>query len=88
MCETWFAKRREKAGSCWRPRFSLPVRSSSATRTSLSQIPFVEFVARAERGVYATRPARVFEFGEIVSADRLMESGEARGKTVVLAPPS
>jgi NADPH:quinone reductase-like Zn-dependent oxidoreductase len=52
----------------------------------LSHIPFSEFVAAAERGVYATQPAHVFEFDEIVAAHRLMESGAARGKIVVRAP--
>jgi NADPH:quinone reductase-like Zn-dependent oxidoreductase len=52
----------------------------------LSQIPFADFVARAERGVYRAAPAHVFAFEEIVDAHRLMESGEARGKIVVLAP--
>lgn len=54
----------------------------------LSHIPFAEFVSRAERGVYAARPAHVFEFEEIVAAHRLLESGDARGKIVVLAPRS
>jgi NADPH:quinone reductase-like Zn-dependent oxidoreductase len=52
----------------------------------LSQIPFATFVSRAERGAYATQPAHVFEFQDIVAAHRLMESGAARGKIVVLAP--
>jgi len=38
--------------------------------------------------VHATRPAHIFEFGDIVAAHRLMESGEARGKIVVVAPRS
>jgi NADPH:quinone reductase-like Zn-dependent oxidoreductase len=49
----------------------------------LADVPFGEFVERAERGRYRTTPAHVFDFGEIVSAHRLMESGEARGKIVV-----
>jgi NADPH2:quinone reductase len=48
-----------------------------------SDIPFSEFVARAERGIYRAAPAHVFEFGDIVAAHELMESGEARGKIVV-----
>ena len=49
----------------------------------LSLIPFGDFVARAERGVYRTAPAHVFDFEQIVEAHRLMESGAARGKIVV-----
>ncbi len=52
----------------------------------LSQIPFSDFVARAERGVYRTAPAHIFDFDQLVEAHRLMESGEARGKIVVRAP--
>jgi NADPH:quinone reductase-like Zn-dependent oxidoreductase len=49
----------------------------------MSLIPFRDFVARAERGVYRTAPAHVFDFEQIVDAHRLMESGQARGKIVV-----
>ncbi len=49
----------------------------------LSQIPFSDFVARAERGTYRTAPAHIFNFDQIVEAHRLMESGDARGKIVV-----
>jgi NADPH:quinone reductase-like Zn-dependent oxidoreductase len=49
----------------------------------LSQIPFADFVARSDRGVYRSAPAHVFGFHEIVEAHRLMESGKARGKIVV-----
>jgi NADPH2:quinone reductase len=52
----------------------------------LSQIPFGDFVARAERGAYRTAPAHIFDFEQIVEAHRLMESGEARGKIVVRTP--
>jgi NADPH:quinone reductase-like Zn-dependent oxidoreductase len=52
----------------------------------LSHIPFQDIVARAERGVYRTAPAHVFEFHQIVEAHRLIESGAARGKIVVRAP--
>jgi NADPH:quinone reductase-like Zn-dependent oxidoreductase len=52
----------------------------------LSEIPFADFVARADRGVYRSAPAHVFEFHEIVEAHRLIESGAARGKIVVRAP--
>jgi len=52
----------------------------------LSDIPFAEFITRAERGIYKTTPAHVFNFEQIVEAHRLMESGDARGKIVVVAP--
>jgi NADPH:quinone reductase-like Zn-dependent oxidoreductase len=52
----------------------------------LSDIPFGDFIARAERGVYKAAPAHVFDFSQIVEAHRLIESGNARGKIVVVAP--
>jgi NADPH:quinone reductase-like Zn-dependent oxidoreductase len=52
----------------------------------LARIPFADFVARVERGVYRAAPAHVFAFEQIVQAHRLMESGEARGKIVVSTP--
>jgi NADPH2:quinone reductase len=52
----------------------------------LSQIPFADFAARADRVASPCAPAHVFEFEEIVEAHRLMESGAARGKIVVRAP--
>jgi NADPH:quinone reductase len=52
----------------------------------LSAIPFADFVARADQGVYRSAPAHVFAFEEIVEAHRLMESGTARGKIVVRVP--
>ncbi len=52
----------------------------------LSEIPFADFVARSERGVYQCAPAHVFDFEQIVEAHRLMESGAALGKIVVRAP--
>jgi len=52
----------------------------------LSEIPFAEFIARAEKGSYETVPAHVFDFEQIVEAHRLMESGKARGKIVIVTP--
>jgi NADPH:quinone reductase-like Zn-dependent oxidoreductase len=52
----------------------------------LSLVPFANFVARAEHGIYQTAPAHVFEFDQIVQAHHLMESGTARGKIVVRGP--
>jgi NADPH:quinone reductase-like Zn-dependent oxidoreductase len=50
----------------------------------LSRIPFADMVRSAERGEYQAKPAHVFSFAQIVEAHRLMESGDARGKIVVL----
>jgi NADPH:quinone reductase-like Zn-dependent oxidoreductase len=52
----------------------------------LSEIPFADFVARADRGSYRASPAHVFPFEQIVEAHRLVESGAARGKIVVSTP--
>jgi NADPH:quinone reductase-like Zn-dependent oxidoreductase len=52
----------------------------------LSQIPFADFVAKADGGIYRSAPAHVFDFEQIVEAHRLMESGAARGKIVVRGP--
>jgi NADPH:quinone reductase-like Zn-dependent oxidoreductase len=52
----------------------------------LSDIPFGDIVERGERGAYRVEPAHVFDFGDIVLAHQLMESGNARGKIVVRAP--
>jgi NADPH:quinone reductase-like Zn-dependent oxidoreductase len=49
----------------------------------ISAIPFQKIVAKAEAGVYQTKPARVFAFEEIADAHRVMEAGEAAGKLVV-----
>ena len=52
----------------------------------LSNIPFDDFIALTEKGVYKSGPAHVFDFARIVEAHQLMESGNARGKIVVIAP--
>lgn len=49
----------------------------------LSSIPFQTIVRRVAEGTYKARPAKVFNFDDIQSAHRLMESGEAGGKIVV-----
>lgn len=49
----------------------------------LGEIPMQEIVDKAQRGVFAAKPARVFGFGEIVDAHRLLDAGEAGGKLVV-----
>jgi NADPH:quinone reductase-like Zn-dependent oxidoreductase len=50
----------------------------------ISAIPFAEIVVNVEAGVYQAKPARVFGFEEIAEAHRVMESGQAGGKLVVL----
>lgn len=49
----------------------------------VADVPFADLVGKAERGVFAAKPARVFSFGEIVAAHRLMEANQAGGKLVV-----
>ena len=49
----------------------------------LTDIPFADFVTKAEKGELHARPARTFAFDEIVAAHRLMETGAAGGKMVV-----
>jgi NADPH:quinone reductase-like Zn-dependent oxidoreductase len=49
----------------------------------LSEIPMQDIVEKAQRGVFAAKPARVFAFDEITEAHRLMDAGEAGGKLVV-----
>jgi NADPH:quinone reductase-like Zn-dependent oxidoreductase len=48
-----------------------------------SNVPLQEIVEKASGGVFKARPARVFQFDEIVDAHRLMEAGQAEGKLVV-----
>src|SRR5262249_21153799 len=49
----------------------------------LADIPFQSIVARAAKGIYRARPAKVFRFEQIADAHRLMESNQANGKIVV-----
>jgi NADPH:quinone reductase-like Zn-dependent oxidoreductase len=51
---------------------------------ALAEIPFQAIVERAAAGIYKAKPAKVFGFGDIQDAHRLMESGLANGKIVVL----
>ena len=46
----------------------------------LDAIPLQEMIAKAEVGTYQARPARVFGFGELPEAHRIMEAGTAGGK--------
>jgi NADPH:quinone reductase-like Zn-dependent oxidoreductase len=48
-----------------------------------SNVPLQEIVEKASGGVFKARPARVFQFDQIVDAHRLMEAGQAEGKLVV-----
>jgi len=49
----------------------------------ISGVPLQEIVEKVEAGKYRAAPSRVFGFGEIADAHRLMESGAALGKLVV-----
>ncbi len=49
----------------------------------LTEIPLADLIAKAEKGVYRARPARVFRFDEIVEAHRVLDAGLAGGKMVV-----
>jgi len=46
----------------------------------LDAIPLQEMIAKAEAGTYQATPARVFGFGELPEAHRIMEAGTAGGK--------
>jgi NADPH:quinone reductase len=49
----------------------------------LAEVPMQAIVEKAERGVFAAKPARVFAFDEVADAHRLMDAGQAGGKLVV-----
>jgi NADPH:quinone reductase len=49
----------------------------------LEDVPLQEIIEKAERGVFAAKPARVFAFEEIVEAHRQMDAGGSGGKLVV-----
>lgn len=49
----------------------------------ITDVPVQAIVEKAEQGVFAAHPARVFGFDEIVEAHRIMDAGEAGGKLVV-----
>ncbi|KAI1353191.1 GroES-like protein [Xylaria sp. FL0043] len=49
----------------------------------LSRIPLQEIVRKIERGVWDARPARVFEYQDIVNAHRALDSHDVGGKIVV-----
>ncbi len=49
----------------------------------LANIPLQAMVEKAERGIFQTKPARIFKFDEVPEAHRFMESNQANGKIVV-----
>ncbi|KAI0424643.1 GroES-like protein [Xylaria sp. FL1042] len=50
---------------------------------ALSDIPLQEIVRKIEQGVWDARPARVFEYQDIVNAHRALDSHDVGGKIVV-----
>jgi len=46
----------------------------------LAAVPLQEMIAKAEAGAYQAKPSRVFGFGELPEAHRIMEAGTAGGK--------
>jgi len=48
----------------------------------LAAVPLQEMIATAEAGAYQAKPSRVFGFGELPEAHRVMEAGTAGGKMV------
>ncbi|HEX4646963.1 MAG TPA: zinc-binding dehydrogenase [Verrucomicrobiae bacterium] len=50
----------------------------------ISAIPLQTMVQTAEKGIYQTRPAKVFNLEELPEAHRLMEANQANGKIVVV----
>ena len=49
----------------------------------LTDIPMQHIVEQVQNGKYDAKPARVFPFGQLPAAHRLMESNQANGKIVV-----
>ncbi|KAI1753083.1 GroES-like protein [Xylaria castorea] len=50
---------------------------------SLSDIPFQEIVRKIEQGKWDAKPARIFEYQDIVNAHRALDSHDVGGKIVV-----
>ncbi|KAI1201577.1 GroES-like protein [Nemania serpens] len=50
---------------------------------SLSNIPLQDIVRKIEQGRWDAKPARVFEYGDIVNAHRALDSHDVGGKIVV-----
>ena len=53
-------------------------------RGALSDVPLQQIAADAAAGRLDVKPTRIFRFGEIREAHRVMEANEARGKMVVV----
>lgn len=49
----------------------------------MSELPMQKIVTNVEQGLYKAKPAKVFEFNDIVLAHKLMEDNAAGGKIVV-----
>ncbi|KAI0843671.1 alcohol dehydrogenase zinc-binding domain protein [Hypoxylon sp. FL0890] len=49
----------------------------------LSAIPLQDIVRKIENGAWDARPAKVFEYGDIHSAHRMLDSHDAGGKIVI-----
>jgi NADPH:quinone reductase-like Zn-dependent oxidoreductase len=57
---------------------------TGSTEFPLSEIPFQTIIDRVASGTYNAKPARVFKLSEIQEAHRIMETGQAAGKMVVV----
>ena len=53
---------------------------------ALDDVPLQAIVDKVAAGALRAGPAHVFAFSERAAAHRLMESGEASGKIVVVMP--
>ena len=49
----------------------------------VADVPLQEIADKVSAGVFAAKPVRVFGFGQVAEAHRLMDSGQAGGKLVV-----
>jgi NADPH:quinone reductase len=58
--------------------------ATGAPEFPLSEIPFQDIVDRVASGAYKAKPAKIFRFEDIQEAHRLIVSGRASGKVVVL----
>ncbi|MES2036421.1 MAG: zinc-binding dehydrogenase [Pseudomonadota bacterium] len=55
-----------------------------STEFPIAEIPFQQIVDLVAQGIYKATPVRVFDFNDIQEAHRMLESGQANGKIVVL----
>ena len=49
----------------------------------ITDVPLQAIIEKAERGVFAAKPARTFSFEQVAEAHRVMDAGQAGGKLVV-----